>query len=166
MTVSSSQTTNVLDGMSFEPPAGFERVETMLSWRAAVKQELRDPRLVQGILNKQSSIQPNLIAHQRKAKANASLEQIVGEACAEFVRSMVNLQNIKRVDFRFDDQNEGFLVTFDLPATSSQTLRQFHVFRLDGGILTSMTLTTDALTLTEEQTQSYLANLRTLQPAA
>lgn len=152
------------DGMQFAPPADFELVETMLSLRAPLRQELRDPRMVQGILNKQTTVQPNLIVHRRQAPDDATLEGLVAEACAEFVRSMVQIENVQKEPFVFADQREGFLVTFDFPTTSTQTLRQFHAFRLDDEMLTTLTLTVDGAVLTDDDDESYRESLASLAP--
>lgn len=154
------------DGMQFDPPESFQLVETMLSLRAPARQELADPRLVQGITKKQTIVQPNLIVHRRKAKSGADLESLVGEACAEFVRSLVRLENMDKQDFAFNDENPGFLVMFDFPTKESQTLRQYHAFRLDGDKFTTLTLTVDGATLTDDIEETYLDSLASLTPTS
>ncbi len=154
------------DGMQFAPPESFQLVETMLSLRAPVREELADPRLVQGIINKQTTVQPNLIVHRRNTKPDADLEALVGEACAEFVRSLVRLENMDKQDFAFNDDHPGFLVMFDFPTRESQTLRQYHAFRLDGDKFTTLTLTVDGATITDDLEETYLDSLASLTPSS
>jgi|GEM_PF-1167618 len=162
MSLANTHGKQFFDGMQFEPPSEFQLVETMLSLRMPPKQELRDPRLVQGILNKQTSVQSNLIVHRRQAKKGATLEELVGEACAEFIRAMVNIQNITKQEFTFTDKTEGMLVSFDFPTSKTKTIRQYHAFRLEEGRLTTLTLTVDSLQLTAEQEEVYLKSLASL----
>ena len=159
----SEQQTHTLDDLQFQLPASFQQVETMVSFRAPVREELKDPRMVQGILNKRINVQPNLIVHRRHASSSKSLEDWVGESCAEFVRSFVTLQNLNKRPFSFDDGQEGFLVTFDLPATSSTSLRQFHVFRVEGNEWVTLALTIDGMALNEAEEERWLKSLSTLQ---
>lgn len=155
---------HLFHGMHVRPPSEFELVETMLSLRAPVQEELRDPRLVQGILNKSQSVQPNLIVHRRAASKDASVEELAGEAFAELVRSMVKLENVEKSTFVFQDEAEGVLIFFELAPTPSSRLAQFHVFRLDDGMLTTLTMTVDSHCLTEERKNRYLQSLSTLVP--
>lgn len=147
-------------GVRFAPPAEFELVETMLSFRAPNKEELRDPRL----LHRQVSVRPNVIVHRKQAKPGVALVDLVGTALAEFIRTMVQLENVQKSEFAFQDGSNGFLIRFDYPATKDKTLRQYHAFRLDDGILTTLALTADAVTVasSEEDEQMYLQSLASL----
>ena len=111
--------TQSFHGVQFAPPTEFELVETMLSFRAPVKDELRDPRL----MHRQMNVQPNVILHRKHAKPDTPLEDIVGIALAEFIRTMVQLENVKKREFTFADGVDGFLISFDYPATKDKVLR-------------------------------------------
>ncbi|MCB9637700.1 MAG: hypothetical protein H6728_17735 [Myxococcales bacterium] len=150
------------DGMSFSPPEEFDLVETMFSLRLPIREELQDPRMIQGILNKRIQIQPNLIIHRRSAKQDASLEEYVGEACAELLKTIGNLEAFEKRTFTFSDQQEGFLVSFLCPATKTDSLRQYHAYRLDDGKITTLALTVDAKQASKDQEQRYLQTLASL----
>lgn len=157
---STDGTTQHFHGVHFAPPADFELVETMLSFRAQPKEELLDPRL----LHRQMSVRPNVIVHRKHAKPDVPLVDLVGTALAEFVRTMVQLDNVQKSEFAFQDGFKGFLIRFDYPATKDKVLRQYHAFRLDEGILTTLALTVDAVKVasSDEDEQMYLQSLASL----
>lgn len=125
--------------------------EVMISLRAPAP-VAADPR----VLRKQTAIRPSLIAHRRSVGSVATLELLTGEVVAELVSSIAGLSALTSESFSYDDAAIGTLVGFDFPAAEVGTARQYHALRLDDGVLTTLTLTIDALTLNDAGKAAWL----------
>lgn len=111
-----------------------------------------DPR----VLQKQTAIRPSLIVHRRATGVVASLEILAGEVVAELVSSITGLSALTSEAMTFVDGSAGMLIGFDFPAAEVGTARQYHALRLDHGVLTTLTLTIDALTLNDAGKAAWL----------
>jgi len=142
--------TTRLAGLSLHAP-DFVIDEVMISLRAPAP-VAGDPRLLQ----KQTPIRPSLIAHRRHTGNAAPLELLASEVVAELVSSITGLSALTTESLSFADDVVGMLIGFDFPAAEVGTARQFHALRLDDGVLTTLTLTIDALTLNDSGKASWL----------
>lgn len=142
-------------GLPFVPPEGFLVSEVMVSLKAAPRTDLKDPR----VLQPQHSIRPNLIVHRREIPAGANVDMVCGEICAELVNSIEGMKNLATERFSFLDGASGRVVSFDFPAGKAATVRQYQALRLDDCVLTTLTLTVDATTLTHDVKERYLTSL-------
>lgn len=142
-------------GIVLDPPEGFVAEESMVSFRAPVASQLTDPRMMQ----KQMPIRPNLIVHTRKVRDGQKLQDLVAEATAELMRSVPGLINLASSQLPFADAAVGTLLMFDFSAGDASTVRQYHALRLDGGMLTTLTMTVNALGLTESMQANHVALL-------
>lgn len=142
--------TTRLAGLSLHAP-DFVIDEVMISLRAPAP-VAGDPRLLQ----KQTPIRPSLIAHRRHTGTVATLELLAGEVVAELVSSIIGLSALTNESFTYADGAVGIIIGFDFAAAEVGTARQYHALRLDDGVLTTLTLTIDALTLTDSGKASWL----------
>ncbi len=142
--------TTRLAGLSLTAP-DFVIDEVMISMRAPAP-VAGDSRL----LNKQTAIRPSLIAHRRTTGAVATLEMLTGEVVAELVSSITGLSALTTETFSYVDGAVGVIVGFDFAAAEVGTARQYHALRLDDGVLTTLTLTIDGLTLTDSGKTAWL----------
>ncbi len=151
-----------LAGLRIDTPQDWSPDEVMMSFRAPPS-DLKSPM----VLNKQLVVRPNLIVHRRPvdAKSAPSIEIVCGEVCAELVSSIPGMENLTTGRFEFQDGASGMLAAFDFPAGNDARVRQFQAMRLDGGMLTTLTLSIDATLLTAELTASYLRTLASATPA-
>lgn len=140
-------------GVSIVAP-DFTVDEVVCSLRAPAP-VVGDPR----VLQKQTAIRPSLIVHRRATGAVASLEILTGEVVAELVSSITGLSALTTESMAFVDDCVGTLIGFDFPAAEVGTARQYHALRLDSGVLTTLTLTIDALTLNEAGKAAWLTIL-------
>lgn len=127
----------------------------MLSLRGPAVGDLKDPRMLQ----KQSPVRPSLIVHRRVVGTEASLDLLCGEVCAELVNSVEGMQDLRTEAFPFEDGVKGSLVVFDFSVKHGAHVRQFQALRLDGPVLTSLTLTVDAVTLNDKAKENYFKAL-------
>lgn len=148
------------DGLTIEPPEGFELEESMLALRKS-SDALNEPRARQP----QQVVRPNLLIRRRPARTGATLEQLAGEMCGELVKSLPGLDDLETAVFKFTDGHEGLMVAYDFAATEATLLRQYHALRLDEGTLTTLTLTCDARALSEELRDRWFASLASAGPA-
>jgi hypothetical protein len=148
----------LFSGLSLDLPAGFAADEAMLSLRAPTPAK----SLVAPVAQKQTPIRPSLIVHRRLVGPDVPLEMLAGEVCAELASSIVGLTQMATESFAFKDGAPGFLVGFDFPAAEVGTARQYHALRKDGALLTTATLTLDALTLTPAAKATWLATLASI----
>jgi hypothetical protein len=139
-------------GLRLDPPADFVVDQTMISFRAPPP-VVGDPR----VLQKQTAIRPSLIVHRRDVGLLAPLEILAGEVTAELVSSVAGLSGLSSETFTFADGAVGIIISFDFAAAEVGTARQYHALRKDDAVLTTLTLTLDKLTLTEETRSRWLA---------
>jgi hypothetical protein len=147
-----------IHGLNISPPAGFDVSEVMVTLRGPSVQALHEPRARQS----QHPIRANLIVHRRTLPSSASLDLLCGEACAELLSSVDQLTNLETGGFTFSDGADGRVIQFDFSAGPAATVRQFQVLRLDGDTFSTLTLTVNRSTLTDELRDHYFASLQTL----
>lgn len=145
-------------GLRFEAPAEFAIDQTMISLRAPPP-TAGDPRVMQ----KQTSIRPSFIVHRREV-GETSLEVLTGEVTAELVSSIGGLSELASESFTYADGATGFIISFDFAAPEVFSARQYHALRKDGGVLTTMTLTVDKLSLNDATKAKWLALLSSAVP--
>lgn len=143
-----------IHGLKLDLLPDFSVDEVMVSMRGPSVQDLKDPRMLQ----KQLPVRPSLIVHRRIVGTAAALDMLVGEICAELIGSIQGMENLRTEPFAFDDGAAGTLIVFDFPVSMAR-VRQFQVARLDGGALTTLTLTVDAVTLTDKLRETYFKAL-------
>ncbi len=142
-----------IHSMKFDPPQGFFAEETMISLRA-------EPAADQALAT------PSLIAHSKKARPQASLEELAGEVAAELATSVPGMSGLTTAELTFRDGQVGVLFAYDLPSPSpSGALRQYHALRLDEHRLTSLTLTVPLAGLGDAQNEAYLNTLVSIRKA-
>jgi hypothetical protein len=141
-------------GLKLDTPNDFVIDQAMISFRAPAP-TTGDPR----VLHKQTPIRPSLIVHRRDAGAESDIGILAGEITAELVTSVPGLSALTTESFSFVDGAPGILVGFDFGAPEVGTARQYHALRVDGPILTTLTLTIDKLTLNEPTKAKWLGVL-------
>lgn len=144
-----------IDGIVFEPPAGFEPSETLITLATAAAPA---PPAAGG--GGARPVRPNLIVQNRAARPGADLGVLAGEYMAELSQSVGGLKDMTSVPFGFDDGTSGILLAYDFPVPKpGGEMRQYHVLRMDDGRLTTMTLTVGKADLTPALGESYLRAL-------
>lgn len=144
-----------IHGLNLDLPADFTVDEVMVSLRGASVSDLKDPRMLQ----KQHPVRPSLIVHRRHVGTEAALDLLCAEICAELINSVDGMQDLRTEPFAFDDGAQGSVVIFDFPARHGARVRQFQAARLDGPMFTTLTLTVDAVTLTDKLKETYFKSL-------
>jgi len=144
--------------LNFDAPEGFTHSELMVTFKGPDITALREPRAMQS----QFPIRPNLIVHKRAAAAGATVEMLAAEMCAELLTSIDGLKDLNTEAFTFSDKSEGRLVSFDFAAGKAMTVRQFQAIRLDGAMVSTVTLTLDSAALNEEIWHTYKSALASL----
>lgn len=148
---------STVHGLPFTPPEGWDVTEVMVQLKGPPVDDLKDPRMMQS----QYPLRPNLIVHRRQMPAGADVDMVCAEICAELVHSIEGMKDLSTEALSFGDGTEGRVVQFDFPAGKAATVRQFQAMRLDEDVLTTLTLTVDATTLTDERKAAYFASLAT-----
>ncbi|MEM1008250.1 MAG: hypothetical protein AAGJ35_04540 [Myxococcota bacterium] len=159
------KTMPALEGMNFVMPEGFSRETTILSFREEPSEELQDPRMMQGLLKKNLSFPANVTLQQRTVALDKTLNEFVEESLVELKQALGTVEQLKKVEFTFEDQASGYLLDFSFATPQGQQLRQLHALRLDGKVLSTACLTTGAA-LTKEREQQYLKSLASLRKNA
>lgn len=150
-----------IDGLEIQTPEGFEREETMVSFRAPEPPNLRDPRALQ----RQLITRPNLVVHRKKVAPGSDLADLAAQTSRELTESIAGILGMNMAELTFADGVPGVLLNYDFPATKAFTLRQYHAIRLDGGVATTLTLTTVAAEVSEKQQNAYVETLRSARVA-
>jgi hypothetical protein len=147
-----------VNGLSFDPPAGFDVSEVMVTLRGPDTSALKESRALQP----QFPVRPNLIVHRRARPEGAELDVLAAELCAELLTTIDGLKDLKTEEVTLADDVAGRLVSFDFPAGKAMTVRQFQVVRLDDQALWTMTLTIDSAVLTDDVWAAYERSLLSL----
>jgi hypothetical protein len=140
--------------LAIDPPPGFVVDQAMVSFRAPAP-TAPEPR----VLQKQTAIRPSLIVHRRDVGPDATLGVLAGEITAELVTSITGLSALTTESFAYADGAPGVIVGFDFGAEEVGTARQFHALRVDGRVLTTLTLTVDRLTLNDATKAKWIGVL-------
>jgi len=172
-----------IDGIVFDPPAGLEPTETMITLMAPPA-----PAPAEGAPRGPRAVRPNLILQSRPARPGADVATLAGETMAELSQSVGGMSNLSSVPFGFDDGAAGVLLAYDFPmgpagaghgrpaapekaaaekaapaappsGVAAIAMRQYHVLRLDEGRLTTLTLTVGTADLTPALGEGYLRSL-------
>lgn len=141
-------------GVQIDTPPDFEIEQAMISFRGPAPTPI-EARALQ----RQTVIRPSLIVNRRDVGPDATLGILAGEVTAELVSTIDGLSALATEAFSYADGEPGVIVSFDFAAPGVGTARQYHAVRLDGRILTTVTLTIDKLTLTEPIKAKWLALL-------
>lgn len=144
-----------IHGLQLDLMPDFAVDEVMVSLRGPEVGGLKDPRMLQ----KQLPVRPSLIIHRRVVGNSAALDMLVGEICAELISSINGMQDLRTEALAFDDGARGSMIVFDFPVSAGARVRQFQAARLDGPVLTTLTLTVDAVTLNDKARDAYLKSL-------
>ena len=142
----------MLAALRVTPPDGFLEEEVVTTWRAPLK-----PALKAGLaLNFQAPVRPNLIATQRLVKPEASLAELMAKVCGDLVRHIEGLSAIETTEFLFTDGVAGVLLKYTMPVHGKFSVYQLQAGRLDGQTFTTLTISTEASRLTEDDLKVYL----------
>jgi hypothetical protein len=142
----------MLASLRVTPPEGFLEEEVVTTWRAPLK-----PALKAGLaMNFQAPVRPNLIATQRAVKADASLADLMSKVCADIIRHIEGLSDIETTEFQFTDGATGVLLKYTMPVHGKFSVYQLQAGRLDGQTFTTLTISTEASRLTEDDLKAYL----------
>jgi hypothetical protein len=148
-----------IDGVVFDAPAEFVREETMVSLRVPASGGAKDPRI-------EHPVRPNLVVHRRPAAAGSDLARIAASTGADLARSLPGLSPIESVDLIFADGVKGLLLAYSFPAPKGLRVCQLQALRLDGGMVTSLTVSTEQALLTDAVRVAYVRALASASVAA
>jgi hypothetical protein len=137
--------------LKFTPPAEFIEEELMTTWRVPYVPDLKEPR----VLQRQVPVRPNLVVHRRTVGEQKDLADVASSVCDQLMRSIDGLSKIATSELVFDDGVTGMLLEYSFPAVGSYEVVQLHAMRLDGGVLTSLTLCTEGSRVTPEVHRRY-----------
>lgn len=138
--------------LTVTPPSDFLEEEIVTTWRAPLKKDLKAGPIMQF----QAPVRPNLIATQRQVKATATLAELMSKVCADMMRHIEGLDDIETTEFEFTDGTAGLLLKYTMPVHGKFTVYQLQAGRLDGTTFTTLTISTEASRLTEDDLKTYL----------
>lgn len=104
----------------------------------------------------QASVRPNLIVTRRAVERDAELTELMAGIAADLVRHIQGLSPLETTEFKFLDGAQGVLLKYSFPAHEKFSVLQFQAGRVDDGVFTTITLTTEPTRLSSEQTAQYL----------
>ncbi|MFO0727491.1 MAG: hypothetical protein U1E65_27185 [Myxococcota bacterium] len=144
------------NNLSLTPPEGFLQEEVVTSFRAAAPaKDLKTPMALQF----QASVRPNLIVTRRLTGEDQSLADLMSGVSADLMRHIQGLSPIESTEFSFKDGGRGLLLKYSFPAHERFSVLQFQAGRLDNGVFTTITLSTEPTRLKPEDTQAYLESI-------
>ncbi len=143
-----------LEGLQFDPPADFVHEEVVSSWRVPLKNEVKDPKLLQA----QAVVRPNLTV-TRVQVDEPDLEAITARACHELMERIQGVQGVRATQIVFADGKNGMLVEYAFPVMSF-TVVQMQALRVDDHTLTTLALCTEASRMTNEVRDEYVKSLQ------
>ena len=150
-------------GLDITPPADFLAEELTLCWRvAAPSSPLKDPRAMQV----QMEVRPNMIAQRRTVAGASDVGTVVAKVVADLVRHVKGISTVDTTEFAFADGQEGLLLKYTIPGPMDFQLAQMQAARLDGDILTTVTITNEVSRLNEDVVAGYLQTLASTAPSA
>ena len=136
--------------LKFTPPAEFVEEELMTTWRVPYVPDLKEPRMLQ----RQMPVRPNLVVHRRTV-GEKDLADVTASVCDQLMKSIDGLSKIATSELVFKDGVSGMLLEYSFPAVGSYEVVQLHAMRLDGEVLTSLTLCTEGSRITPEVHRQY-----------
>ena len=140
-----------VEGMKFEAPEGFVREETMVSLRIPAEKGFADARV-------KTPIRPNMIVHRRPEKS-ADLAAVLAHVQGELLTAVSGISPIEAADVTFADGKKGALIAYSMPAPKGLEISQLQAMRLDDGVLTTLTVSTERAALTPERKAAYVKAL-------
>jgi hypothetical protein len=143
-----------MSALTFEPPSEFVEEELTLSWRVPNVPGLKEPRMLQT----QLPIRPNLVVHRSKVETNDGINNVAARICAQLLSSVEGISAIEPSQLEFRDGVDGVLLEFSFPAAGYQVV-QMHALRLDGDMLTSLTLCTEQSRFSSQERERYRKSL-------
>lgn len=138
--------------LTLTPPHDFLEEEVVTTWRAPLQKNLKAGLAMQF----QAPVRPNLIATQRAVGPKASLAELMSKVCADLVRHIEGLEDIETTEFEFTDGASGLLLKYTMPVHGKFTIYQLQAGRLDANTFTTLTISTEASRLTEDDLKLYL----------
>jgi hypothetical protein len=148
-----------IDRLRLEVPAGFARERTTVTFRVPPERGFADARI-------EHPIRPNLVVHRRAGAV--SLAAAVAEVREKLGLSIPGLSKIESSELAFADGAVGVLLSYRFPAARVGALEvcQLQALRVDDGVLTTLTLTTEGRHLDDAARAAYRRSLAsaTLRP--
>jgi hypothetical protein len=145
-----------IDGIHLNPPASFRRAETVACFTG--EPEAHDARLLQN----QKPIRPSLVVQRVRLERAETLEALAGRRLREVVGLATDTKISEKRELRFADGNTGIIAVVDLKPSPAIDLRQYHAFRVDGDVATTVVLTAPRSSLNSETESQYLETLQSL----
>jgi hypothetical protein len=130
-----------LDQLHLSIPNGFELEETKWILRTPAQQDLSDFRMI-GRGKRPITVRPNLVIHRRMTELS-NLDEHFAQVVSELMQSVAGMEELARAELQFDDGHKGKVAILAFSPAPGVRLCQFHAYRLDGGVLTSLTWTID-----------------------
>ncbi|MHC4393686.1 MAG: hypothetical protein ACYTFT_16010 [Planctomycetota bacterium] len=94
--------------------------------------------------------------HRRPDNSGGDLAVAVAKVQKELVTSVTGITPIESADVTFADGTTGVLLAYAMPAPRGLEICQFQGLRLDGGTLTTLTISTGKDQLTPELKEAYV----------
>ncbi|HEY4220080.1 MAG TPA: hypothetical protein VGO62_02030, partial [Myxococcota bacterium] len=134
--------------------------EVTATWRIAAPEsnlkEARAPGMVQLV------IRPNLIVQRRRVPANADLNALVAQVCADLVRNIQGLSPVDATGFAFADGKDGSLIKYTMPGYKEFKIAQMQAMRLDDDVVTTASISTELTRLNPAVLEDYLKCLASI----
>lgn len=148
--------------LEISPPTTFLAEEVTTCWRVeSSPEELKDPRALQV----QMEVRPNMIAQRRTVPQDSNLGTLVAKVVADLVRHVKGISTVDTSDFAFADGAAGHLLKYTIPGPMDFKLAQMQAARLDGNVLTTVTITNEVSRMNEAVLSEYLVTLASAKPA-
>jgi hypothetical protein len=145
-----------IDGIRLNPPASFRRSEVVACYTGEA--EAHDPRLLQS----QKPIRPSLVVQRVRLERAETLEALAGRRLREVVGLAADTKIAEKRELVFADGSTGIIALVDLKPSPAIDLRQYHAFRVDDDVATTVVLTTPRSSLDPQTESQYLETLRSL----
>jgi hypothetical protein len=146
----------MMNEIHFLPPPGFEPEEVIHTWRSAavdLDRRLPAPQL-------QIPIRPNATLHRRAIDPAVALEDAVASISRTYLEALGTVREIEAQPIEFADGAKGLLLEIWIPALPGVDARQLQVFRIDRGMLTTITLCTESSRLDARIRAHYIELLK------
>jgi hypothetical protein len=138
--------------LEVEAPAGFVPEETMTTLRVPAAQGLNDPRTT-------TPVRPNLVVHRRPLEGKSELALEVARTRKELSTSVPGISRVESADMTFADGVAGVVLAYSMAAPKGLEVCQLQALRLDGKMLTTLTISTERSHLDDARKAEYLRAL-------
>ncbi len=142
-----------LEGLQFDPPAGFIQEEVVASFRVAVPPGLNDPKVMQP----QAAVRPNLTVTRAEVE-DPDLEAIAARTSDDLLARIAGIQGLKVSELQFSDGVRGVLIEYAFPVMQF-TVVQMQAMRVDGHTLTTLVMCTESSRFTDSVRDTYVESL-------